>query len=256
MILCIDSGNSRIKWGVHGSGHWLETGVLDHAEVEQLEVQTQRLPPATQVMLANVAGDAALASIRQALAACGSALYEVKSAPEAGGVVNLYEVPERLGVDRWCALLGARSLTPAPCVVVMAGTATTIDSLDGDGRFLGGFILPGLDLMRRSLAQDTAALPLAAGKYCGWPRCTDDAITSGCLEAQVGAIERGVARLGNGATCLLSGGAAVVIGEHLAIPHRRVDNLVLEGLLRLAGDLPAMPAAKSAVEDCPLSSDN
>ena len=139
----------------------------------------------------------------------------------------------------------------------MAGTATTIDTLDGDGRFLGGLILPGLDLMRRSLARDTAALPLADGQYLAWPRCTDDAITSGCVEAQAGAIERAIAKLGNGATCLLSGGAAGVIGEHLGIAHRRVDNLVLEGLLRLAGDLPAWHASgKTAVEDCPLSGDN
>ena len=243
MILCIDSGNSRIKWGVHGEGRWLEAGIVEHADTDRLGSLTRRLPPATRIMLANVAGDAALARIRLALAARWRELREVKSAPAAGGVINLYEDPARLGVDRWCALLGARSLTSAACVVVMAGTATTIDSLDGGGRFLGGFILPGFDLMRRSLARDTAALPLAEGKYCAWPRCTDDAITSGCVEAQVGAIERAVARLGNGATCLLSGGAAVVIGEHLGIPHRRVDNLVLEGLRRLAGDLPAYHAS-------------
>ena len=243
MILCIDSGNSRIKWGLHDDGRWLEAGVIAHADSDQLASLAHRLPPATRIMLANVAGDAALASIRQALGARRSAVHEVKSASEAGGVVNLYEVPGQLGVDRWCALLGARSLTSAPCGGVMAGTATTLDSLDGGGRFLGGFILPGFDLMRRSLARDTAALPLAEGKYCAWPRCTDDAITSGCVEAQVGAIERAVARLGNGATCLLSGGAAVVIGEHLGIPHRRVDNLVLEGLRRLAGDLPAYHAS-------------
>jgi type III pantothenate kinase len=125
----------------------------------------------------------------------------------------------------------------------MAGTATTVDTIDGDGRFLGGLILPGLDLMRRSLAQDTAALPLAAGKYSVHPRCTDDAITSGCIEAQVGAIVRAVARLGNGATCLLSGGAAGVIGEHLGVPHRQVANLVLEGLLQLAEASAAVHAA-------------
>lgn len=140
-----------------------------------------------------------------------------------------------MGVDRWCALIGARSLSAGHCVAVMAGTATTIDSLDGAGNFLGGLILPGLDLMRRALARDTATLPLATGKYAAWPRATDDAITSGCLEAQVGAIERAVARLGD-AVCLLSGGAAAAIGEHLDVPHRRVDNLVLEGLLRLAAE--------------------
>ena len=256
MILCIDSGNSRIKWGVHDDGRWLEAGIVEHADTDHLAALTRRLPRATPIMVANVAGDAALARICQALAACRSELHEVKSAAAAGGVINLYEDPVSLGVDRWCALLGAWATIGAASIVVMAGTATTIDTLDGEGRFLGGLILPGLDLMRRSLARDTAALPLAAGKYCPWPRSTDDAITSGCLEAQVGAIERAVARLGDGAACLLSGGAASVIGEHLGIPHRRVDNLVLEGLLRLAGDLSAMPAAKSAVEDCPFSGDN
>lgn len=235
MILCIDSGNSRIKWGLHGKDAWHERGVLEHAAVAQLAALPQQLPLPACVMIANVAGAAALASIRKALAPWISVLHEVKSTVAAGGVVNLYENPAALGVDRWCALIGARSLTQGPCVAVMAGTATTIDSLDGDGNFLGGLILPGLDLMRRALARDTAALPLAAGKYAAWPRTTDDAITSGCLEAQLGAIERAVARLAE-ADCLLSGGAAATIGEHLAVPHRLVDNLVLEGLLRLAAD--------------------
>jgi len=243
MILCIDSGNSRIKWALHADGWWRESVAVDHAETAKMADLPRRLPMPARVMLANVAGEAAVAAIRQALAPWLPVLHEVGSTPAAGGVVNLYEVPARLGVDRWCALIGARGLTSAPCVVVMTGTATTIDSLDGGGRFLGGFILPGLDLMRRSLAQDTAALPLAAGTYRAWPRCTDDAIISGGIEAQAGAIERAVARLGNGATCLLSGGAAAVIGEHLGVAHRRVDNLVLEGLLRLAGDLPAAHAS-------------
>ena len=134
-------------------------------------------------------------------------------------------------------------MSVAPCVVVMAGTATTIDTLDGEGHFLGGLILPGFDLMRHSLARDTAALPLAAGSYSLHPRCTDDAIVSGCIEAQVGAIERAHARLGGGANCLLSGGGAADLGAHLDVPHQQVGNLVLEGLLRLAEDHPAVHAA-------------
>ena len=169
------------------------------------------------------------------LAPWADVLHEVTAGAAAGGVVNLYENPARLGVDRWCALIGAHHLSPGPCVAVMAGTATTIDTLDGAGRFLGGLILPGLELMHRALARDTAALPLAAGHYAAYPRCTDDAITAGCLEAQAGAIARAVARLA-GAACLLSGGAAAAMGQHLGIAHRHVDNLVLEGLLRLAGE--------------------
>ena len=235
MILCIDSGNSRIKWGLHDDGRWLEAGVIAHADADQLASLIHRLPPATRIMLANVAGDAALASVRQALVERRSAVHEVKSASEAGGVVNLYEVPGQLGVDRWCALLGARSLTLAPCVVVMAGTATTIDTLDAEGRFLGGDILPGIGLMLRSLAHGTAGLPFAEGHYTSLPRCTDDAIVSGVIEAQAGAIERVHARLAAaGGNCLMSGGYAEQIGPHLVIPYRLAQNLPLEGLKQLA----------------------
>jgi type III pantothenate kinase len=180
-------------------------------------------------------GRTVAAGIHQALRAWKPLISEVKAGAAYGDVSNGYENPERLGVDRWCALLGARGLTAKPCLVVMAGTATTIDTLDGTGRFLGGLILPGVDLMRRSLASDTAALPLAQGQHAAYPRNTDDAIVSGCLEAQAGAIERAYARIVNEpeASCLLSGGAAQMLAPHLRIPYQLVDNLVLDGLARL-----------------------
>ncbi len=235
MILCIDSGNSRIKWGVHDAGRWLEVGFVAHADVDRLTSLARRLPQETRVILANVAGDAALASIRQALTPCRPALHEVKSASDAGGVVNLYQVPGRLGVDRWSALIGARGLTSAPCLVLMAGTATTIDTLDGDGRFLGGLILPGLDLMRLSLARDTAQLPFSDGRFERTPRRTADAIQTGCLHAQLGAIERmfRLVAAEPGSLCLLNGGAAAALAPLLECPLREVDNLVLEGLARM-----------------------
>ena len=234
MILCIDSGNSRIKWGLYSDGRWLETVAVDHEKRAKMAELPRRLPMPDCVILANVAGDAARAAIAQALAPWRAVLNEVKSSAAAGGVTNCYNDPARLGVDRWCALIGARAITHAPCVVVMAGTATTVDTLDGDGRFLGGLILPGLDLMRRALARDTAALPLATGHYSPHPRCTDDAIVSGCIEAQVGAIERAWRRLGNvDKQCLLSGGNAPTLIRYLDIPCREIPNLPLEGMARI-----------------------
>ena len=83
----------------------------------------------------------------------------------------------------------------------------------------------------------SAGLPLAQGLYVAQPTCTDDAIVSGCLEAQAGAIERAWRRLGDpAAPCLLSGGAAAAIAPALTIPWQGVDNLVLEGLATLAGE--------------------
>ena len=161
--------------------------------------------------------------------------FEARSEAARCGVTNHYLKPEKLGVDRWCALIGAHGLSRTAAIVVMAGTATTIDTLDADGNFLGGLILPGGDLMRRSLAADTAALPFADGRHADYPRCTDDAIVTGCIEAQVGAIERAWQRLGNiDKACLLSGGNAASLAPHLGIRWRAVANLPLEGLLRLA----------------------
>lgn len=234
MIVCLDSGNSRIKWGVHDGARWLGQGAISHTEGGKLAEQLAPWPTAEKILLANVAGASAAQTIRQALTDWTAEWLEVASEASRCGVSNGYKNPGQLGVDRWCALLGARALTQSPCVVVMAGTATTIDSLDASGRFLGGFILPGGELMRRALAKDTAGLPFANGGYTTYPQCTDDAIVSGIIEAQVGAIERAVSRLGSAAQCLISGGNARVLAEYCAQPCRVVENLPLEGLLQLA----------------------
>ncbi len=239
MILCIDCGNSRIKWGLRAAAGWWAQGVLAHGEVGQLAALTVDWPDVQKILLANVAGPALAARIADVVAAAwpGRPLLTAASCAAAAGVRNGYQQPERLGVDRWCALLGAWAKVRGCCLVVMAGTATTVDSLNADGFFPGGLILPGLDLMRKSLARDTAGLPLAQGRYVAQPTCTDDAIVSGCLDAQAGAIERAWRRLDDpAAPCLLSGGAAAAIAPALTIPWQGVDNLVLEGLATLAGE--------------------
>lgn len=243
MILCLDSGNSRLKWGIHDGQRWLGQGAANHDDGTALPLLVQRWPQPRQILLANVAGAAAAARIAAGLGAWAPLLREVRSAARGAGVTNLYRYPERLGVDRWCALIGARALSSAPCLVVMAGTATTIDTLDGDGNFRGGLILPGSELMRRALARDTAGLLLADGHWAAEPRCTEDAIVSGVLEAQAGAVERAFARLAApAATCLVSGGNAGTLLPLLAIPCREVPNLPLEGLLQIS----RAPAAHDA----------
>lgn len=236
MILCIDSGNTRVKWGLRDGDRWLSEGALLQADIGQLGERLRHLPPPSRVMVANVAGPVAAGAIERAFDSWRDRLEFVRSSAEAGGVCNRYDEPGRLGVDRWCALVGARHRVQTDCLVVGAGTATTIDTLDGEGNFLGGLILPGFDLMRGSLARNTAGLPLAQGKREDFPRCTDDAIFSGCLEAQLGAIERAFARIAGrpGAQCLVFGGAAPLLLDHLSMPCRRADTLVLDGLFHLA----------------------
>lgn len=237
MILCIDSGNTRIKWGLWEGERWLSEGALPQADIGQLSDRLRHLHPPGRIMVANVAGPAAAAAIAAAFSAWQERLTFVRSEACRGGVTNGYAEPARLGVDRWCALIGARQQVTSACLVVGAGTATTIDTLDAAGRFRGGLILPGFELMRGALARRTAGLPLAQGRYEAFPRCTDDAIFSGCLEAQLGAIGRAFGRIAAepDALCLLFGGAASLLAGHLDIPWRQVDTLVLDGLRQLAG---------------------
>lgn len=237
MILCIDSGNSRIKFGFWAAGAWSREGSVNHADISVLERLRQDWPVPERIMLANVAGAAAEAALRHALGDWGSRLTVVSASAAAGGVRNGYRNPAQLGVDRWCALIGARALSRGALLVVMAGTATTIDSLDDSGRFLGGLILPGQQLMLSALAQKTADLPLARGCHADWPQSTDDAIVTGVIEAQAGAIERAWARLpGTDRRCLISGGNAALLVKHLVIPVQQADNLPMRGLALLASE--------------------
>ena len=226
MILCLDAGNTRLKWALFdpGSG-WNASGSLALSELDDL-----KLPKADRAVLSNVAGEEVGARVERALA--GMPLFRVSAKSEQCAVRNGYERPEQLGADRWAALIGARALHRGPALVVMAGTASTVDLLDEGGVFRGGLILPGLDLMRASLARSTAQLALLAGEFRELPANTADAIHSGCLAAQAGAIERQFERIAAepNALCLLSGGAADHILPLLRLPVRHVENLVLEGL--------------------------
>ncbi|MEF8700233.1 MAG: type III pantothenate kinase [Candidatus Accumulibacter sp. UW26] len=239
MIIAIDAGNSRIKWGIHDQGQWTASGVLATRDVAQLREVAAAWPAQARVVACNVAGAAVAASISSQLAGRPVGISFLQASAEACGVRSAYEDPGQLGADRWAALIGARTRLDSACLVVCAGTATTVDLLDASGLFRGGLILPGFDLMRAALARNTAQLPLADGSFRLAPCNTMDAIVSGCLQAQLGAIERMFAGIANepGARCLLTGGAAQRLAAHVTIPCEVLDDLILSGLLRHACSL-------------------
>jgi type III pantothenate kinase len=162
----------------------------------------------------------------------------ILSEAEQLGVSNGYREPRQLGSDRWAALIAAHALKPGHKLVVNAGTAVTVDALTADGHFLGGLIVPGPALMRRSLSHGTAGLRLTEGDFRDFPESTPEAITSGAVQACAGAIERmaglmqarGVAP----ARVLLSGGAAHELMPRLSLPCAVHETLVLDGLLLIA----------------------
>ena len=224
-VLAIDAGNTRIKWGLHDGRGWQRTGNIATADVATLE-----LPAADVSIASNVAG----AAVQSRL----GTIRTIRSEKEQLGVVNSYRDPSQLGTDRWAALIAAHHARPGHKLVVNVGTALTIDALAGDGRFLGGLIVPGPALMRRSLDRGTAGLRLTEGEFDDLPRSTPDAITTGALQAGVGAIVRmsgAMAEKGAApALLVLSGGAAAEIAPHLPFEFAIHENLVLDGLVLIA----------------------
>jgi len=158
----------------------------------------------------------------------------VVSSREACGVHNGYDHPNRLGVDRWVAMIGARhrvlaQVGPRPALVVMVGTAVTVDALDAQGHFLGGLILPGFGLMLRALEMGTAGLKAPTGEAVDFPTNTSDALMSGGADALAGAVERMYGKL----RAVMSGGAAVKLAPITNLPFETVDTLIFDGLLQL-----------------------
>lgn len=240
MKLLIDAGNTRIKLVRVSGGQWFGVGELPSEQAGDLPQYLAGYSDVQQVWVSNVAGAIVAQHIRAACTAQHWTPQFIIASAMQCGVSNGYTQPVQLGSDRWAALLAAWNRVRGPCLVVNCGTATTIDALSASGKFIGGLILPGLELMQRSLRDATAQLQADQGGYLPFPVDTASAMFSGAIQASCGAIERQYALLGeHDAPVLLSGGAAGILQAHLGVPLRVEDNLVLQGLLLIAQEAEA-----------------
>jgi type III pantothenate kinase len=262
-FLLIDAGNSRVKWVLaDAQGVFLRSGAFAHDADAQAGRADRadwadcpawaELPVPCGAWISNVAGEA----VGERLAALIDARWPglprtfIRACERQCGVVNGYAAPERLGSDRWAGLIGAHAAFPGePLLIATLGTATTLEALAADGRFVGGMIAPGWSLMMRSLGEHTAQLPTLAADS-GRPLVgealarhwfaneTHHAITAGSLLAQAGLIERAWRELGRAwdqpVRLVVSGGAAADVAAALDVPHTRHDTLVLSGLALIA----------------------
>lgn len=237
-VLAIDAGNTRIKWGWFDGRGWVEQSWIASAQVGQLGAVLAANSAPDKIVISNVAGGAVRKGLDAALKPFRVGPHWIKSEARQCGVTSGYSEPAQLGSDRWAALIGAWHLFHGPCVVISAGTTLTVDALSGEGVFLGGFIVPGLELMRAALARNTAQLKLQDGRFTYFPDCTADAITSGAINALAGSIERMRRFMEETGQIpplmVVSGGAAALLEPQLNARVEVVDNLVLEGLVRIA----------------------
>jgi type III pantothenate kinase len=274
-FLLIDAGNSRVKWALaRAPGAFEHSGVFAHPrgagadaahepiarepdavsgeDSEDAAAQWAALARPGGAWISNVAGDGVGAWLAALIEARWPGLPStfVRASAAQCGVVNGYGTPDRLGSDRWAGLIGARAAYPGEALLIATlGTATTLEALTADGRFVGGMIAPGWSLMMRSLGEHTAQLPtledssvraLVGDALAQRWFATDTrrAITAGSLLAQAGLIERAWRELseawGKPVRLVLGGGAAKDVGAVLSVPHTRHDSLVLSGLALIA----------------------
>jgi len=250
--LLIDIGNSRIKWATqtrgklqHGEGapRPAQDGDLT-ACAEQLWKEIKK-PRA--VVVSNVAGPAFAAKLSEWIEAYWEVQPRFVVAEQAAfGVTNAYTVPERLGPDRWAALIAARRRGDGAACIIDAGTAVTIDVLAADGAHQGGLIIPGLEMMRRALLERTQdiqpnATEPARGGSALLARDTRDGVDGGTLYTLVAVIDRVMAdvsaELGGQPTRFITGGNAAALLPLLAGDYHHVPELVLEGLAVIAEKL-------------------
>ncbi|WP_194270075.1 type III pantothenate kinase [Candidatus Methylospira mobilis] len=236
-ILLLDAGNSRIKWGFAREGQQIEAGKAIPARLPFSHALLDRhwgeLARPSAVALASVAArridDAVIAWVAERWRL---EVRRISACKQMSGVINGYEDPSALGVDRWLGLLAAHRLSPAsPACVADCGTAITLDWLDADGKHRGGVIAPGLNMMRTALAQGADRLSMAHhGSHQGPGKTTADAIAAGVSGAAIGLIEHFMQQYGRDCALFLTGGDAPHIAAGLNLPHRLEPNLVLMGL--------------------------
>ncbi len=254
-FLALDIGNTRLKWASYAAAQPNAPLLAQGAEfLENIDKLADgpwcQMAVPTYMLGCVVAGDGIRLRVQEQLEQLPQwdvAPQWVVAAESEAGLTNGYDFPTRLGADRWVAMIGARQRMLAqaapngdarPLVVVMVGTAVTVEAIDASGKFLGGFILPGHGIMLKALESGTAGLRVPTGEVVQFPTNTSDALTSGGTFAIAGAIERMVQHVrrhcGAEPVCYMTGGAGWKMAPAMNVAFELVDNLIFDGLLAIA----------------------
>ena len=233
----IDIGNSAAKWAVLTDQELTVSrhDVRGQTWLELARQIAQAVDGEAPVWVSSVADARANGSLQEALAEAGLSRVEFcRAQAREGGLLNSYADPDRMGVDRWLAMLGAWCSDPGPLLVIDAGSALTCDLVAGDGQHLGGYILPGPGMMESSLLSQTQGIRYEARELPSLePGCSTAAcVGSGIWAAAVGAVNEVHQRYGGHKVILTGGDAGTLMALGVSGDWR--PNLVLEGLAERA----------------------
>ncbi|WP_405630340.1 type III pantothenate kinase [Pseudoalteromonas sp. Ld20] len=204
MRLLIDVGNTALKATLYQQG-----------EIKPCDVNALPWPQINELIYACVGKSDQLHALLAQANLHKVPCFEAKVSKELGGLQCAYQHYDNLGIDRWLALIAVFALWPQQnCIVVDTGTATTIDVLTAQGQHLGGWILPGLDLMTRSLTQNTQRVfddqHTEFSNQLGVN--TPNGLKNGALVATIGAVEQAKLHLsGKKPQLIFAGGYAKLL---------------------------------------------
>jgi len=241
MILELDCGNSLIKWRLVGTANSevVARGVSETVSGVLRGVASAGGVPVARCRLVSVRGEEETKALVRALSQGLSVdVVQAQSGRRLGGVTNGYEKVERLGMDRWLAVVAAYGLCRHACVVIDLGTAITVDLVSDAGVHLGGYITPGTALLRAELLKHTQRIrydeaELALSVRALSPGTTTvEAVERGCLMmarsyvlSQIAQAER---YLGENYSVYVTGGDAALAKDLPGVHH--VPDLVFQGL--------------------------
>ena len=241
-MILLDCGNSQIKAQYFHRGRLLASFACSY-KIDWIDRLNRWMEPleCTQVCLCSVLDNA-----RQArLDACLVQRFAVnvtrfRSESQALGVTNGYIEPERLGSDRWMALLAAAAISDRDCIVIDAGSAITVDLLAADGRHLGGAILPGLNTSIEAFKRifshidfDHSAIAEVDAPGCSTEAAIQIDYQHHSIESLPTLVNRWIPLLEDDLTLLLAGGDAARVRGLLAHSGRILPDLVFRGMCRL-----------------------
>ena len=238
-ILQLDLGNSRLKWRlIAGGGDATDGGTVLGRGACAPDDDAWLTQPGTvaAVQVASVAGDATEALLaRRARDHFGVEPWFARTAAQCGDLVNSYAEPERMGVDRWLAMVAARARCRERLCVVDAGSALTIDLVAADGRHEGGYIIPGTALMARSLLADTDRVRFEEGRASSLApgRSTAACVHHGIALAQAGSLQLALSNAAAAAPpprVFFTGGAGEALAEVSGVAGAFEADLVFHGL--------------------------
>ena len=250
MILLLDVGNTQVKWRCHDAGDntTARLGAAPRPDLTGLLDTLAESCPTASVWVSSVAGAEFDRELHAQLAGRWQrAPWFAATEAAALGLRNSYRRPGQLGIDRWLAMLAAWKERQTGVCVVDSGSALTIDFVAADGQHLGGYIIPGLESMRRVLLDDTRRVFSATDPRARLAAATstESAVDNGLLLAHAGAVSLAVQQRSDGDFALVfSGGNGAALQDALGLGGSYCETLVLDGLYLLGqaqadGDGPA-----------------